>query len=144
MKNLIYIFLNFSNKKLEQKSSENTFKNKFYYFRCIVDRSLDPQIQGHDPQNSFTIHDAVHNGWKLLCVIQWPKIDLDFDPMASIDPDCVKEINYAIQQLKFHLRHDRMGENASDPDKNLNIDFWADLDGQNTIRRSELIPTIII
>ena len=37
-----------------------------------------------------------------------------------------------------------MAENASDPDKDLNVDFWADLDCQNAIRRSELIPTVII
>ena len=34
--------------------------------------------------------------------------------------------------------------NASDPDKDLNIDFWADLDSQNAIRWSELISTVII
>ena len=29
-------------------------------------------------------------------------------------------------------------------DKNLNIDFWADLDSQNMIRQPKLISTVII
>ena len=37
-----------------------------------------------------------------------------------------------------------MAENASNPDKDLNMDFWADLEGQNMIRWPELIPIVII
>ena len=99
----------------------------------MVDRPLGPQIQECGSQNSFAVHDMVHDGWKLLCMIRRLKIDLNFDSTASIDPDCVNEINCTIQRLEFHLRHDRMSENAFNPDKDLNIDFWIDLDGQNMI-----------
>ena len=59
--------------------------------------------------------------------------NLSRDRMAENAPDYVKEIFCMIRRPETNLRHDRTAVVESDPDKDLNIKFWADLGSSKSI-----------
>ena len=137
----------------------------------MVNWSLDPRIQGcglqeilcspwcgsqmgeenlHHPTAEIqTKHDSMavidyRLKERFLDTIGWSKFHLKLNSTVGIHPDCVKKRLSTDQWLRFNLRCDPTVSVDSDPDKDLNVEFWSDLVGPLKIRWSKIIHKDII
>ena len=83
----------------------------------MVDRPLGPQSQGAVHRKLHAVHRHGSQRERGFCAIRWPRSDPSSDQTAENAPDCVKDLNCMIRWPELHQNPDPMADIRSNFDK---------------------------